>query len=78
VEAPAGLLFSRWIRLVNKKHIRIVVLKPNKDLHYMNELFGVGKMKPLIDGPYKLEDVPEAFRIFGKSEHKGKLVITLV
>ena len=73
-----ALLFSRWISKINKKHIRIVVLKPNKDLAYMNELFGTGKMKPVIDGPYKLEEVPDAFRIFSKAEHKGKLVITLV
>ena len=55
----------------------IVNLKLNKDLAYMCELFEVGKVKPVIDGPYKLEEVPEAFRVFGNAEHKGKLVIVI-
>jgi NADPH:quinone reductase-like Zn-dependent oxidoreductase len=43
----------------------------------MSELYEAGKMKPVIDGPYKLEAVSEVFRIFSKGEHKGKLVITI-
>ena len=72
-----GLLLGPWISMISKKHIRIVVLKPNKDLVYMNELFEAGKVKPVIDGPYQLNEVPKAFRIFGKGEHKGKVVITM-
>ena len=65
------------ISLISKKHIRIVALKANKDLLYMNDLFETGKVKPVIDGPYKFNEFREAFRIFGKGEHKGKVVITL-
>lgn len=36
-----------------------------------------GKVKPVIDGPYKLSQVPEAFRHFGEGRHKGKVVITV-
>ena len=72
-----ALFLGPWISMINKKHIRIVALKPNKDLTYMNELFEAGKVKPVIDGPYKLDEVPEAFRIFDKAEHKGKIVITI-
>ena len=59
------------------KHVRIVVLKPNKDLAYMNGLFEAGKLQPVIDGPYKLADLPEAFRLFGTGDHKGKIVVTM-
>lgn len=72
-----ALFFRPWISLISKKHIRIVALKLNKDLVYMNELFEAGKIKPVIDGPYKLDQVPQAFRIFGKGEHKVKIVITV-
>ena len=65
------------LRLFSKKNIRIVALKPNKDLDYINELFEEGKIKPVIDGPYKLNEVPEAIRYFGEGKHKGKVVITL-
>jgi NADPH:quinone reductase-like Zn-dependent oxidoreductase len=61
----------------NKKKIRFVVLRPNKDLAYMNELFEAGKVKPVIDGPYRLSEVPEAFQYFGEGHHKGKIVITV-
>ncbi len=72
-----GLLLAPLIRMIYKKHIRIVALKTNKDLDYMNGLFETGKVKAVIDGPYRLDQVPEAFRLFDKGEHKGKIVITI-
>lgn len=72
-----ALLLGPFISMISKKHISIVSLKPNKDLVYMNELFAAGKIKPVIDGPYKLNDFREAFRMFDKGEHKGKVVITM-
>ena len=72
-----ALLLKRWIWLTRKKHIRIVMLKPNKDIAYLNELYEAGKFKPVIDGPYKLEETPAAFRHFGSGKHKGKIVITI-
>lgn len=72
-----ALVVGPWIRLISKKHIRIVALKMNKDLAYMNELFEAGKIKPVIDGPYPLEAAAEAFRHFGKAAHKGKIVFTV-
>jgi NADPH:quinone reductase-like Zn-dependent oxidoreductase len=59
------------------RHVRIVALKPNKDLAYMNELFEAGKLAPVIDGPYQLADVREAFRLFGTGDHKGKIIVTM-
>jgi NADPH:quinone reductase-like Zn-dependent oxidoreductase len=72
-----AFILGPLISIFSKKKIRIVVLKPNKDLAYMNELFEAGKVKPVIDGPFKLNEVPEAMRYFGEGNHKGKVVITL-
>jgi len=72
-----ALLLGPLVSMIFKKKIRIVALKPNKDLAYINGLYESGKLKPVIDGPYKLEEVAEAFRHFGKGEHKGKIVITV-
>ena len=72
-----ALLLGPLISRISKKQIRIVMLKPNKDLGYMNELFEAGKVKAVIDGPYRLNEFREAFRIFENAEHKGKVVITM-
>jgi NADPH:quinone reductase-like Zn-dependent oxidoreductase len=71
------LIFGPMISRFYNKHVRITTLKPNKDLAYMNELFEAGKLVPVIDGPYKLADVPEAFRHFGTGDHKGKIIVTI-
>lgn len=71
------LLIAPFISKITKKRIRIVALKPNKDLVYMNELFEAGKVKPVIEGPFKFDQFHEAFRIFEQGEHKGKVVITM-
>ena len=63
--------------MISKKNIRIVGLKQNKDLDYMNELFETGKVKPVIDGHYRIDDLPKALRLFGEGTHKGKVVITV-
>ncbi len=65
------------ISLVTRKRVRLVALKQNKDLAYINELLETGKVKPVIDGPYTFDRVPEAFRLFSTAHHKGKIVITL-
>lgn len=72
-----ALVVGWWISIIHKKHIRIVALKPNKDLEYMNGLFESGKLKIVIDGPYKLHELADAMKLFGKAAHKGKVVITV-
>ncbi|MBF0351300.1 MAG: NAD(P)-dependent alcohol dehydrogenase [SAR324 cluster bacterium] len=71
-------LLGPLISLFSKKRMCVVILKPNKDLAYMNDLFEAGKVKPVIDEKsYTLSDVPEAFRYYGEGQHKGKVVITV-
>jgi NADPH:quinone reductase-like Zn-dependent oxidoreductase len=41
----------------------------------MKELFEAGKVVPVIDGPYKLSELPEAMRYFGEGRHKGKVLL---
>ena len=72
-----ALLLGPWIWMTKRKSIRIVALKPNKGLAYMKELVEARQVVPVIDGPYTLSEVPEAFRHFGDGRHKGKVVITL-
>lgn len=72
-----ALILGPWISMISKKKIVIVALKPNKDLAYMNDLFEAGNIKPVLDGPYKLKEVPDAFRLLGAGVHKGKVIISV-
>lgn len=72
-----ALFVGPWISMTQGKNIRIVVLKANKDLAYMAELVEAGKVAPVIDGPYKLSEVRDAFRRFGEGRHKGKVVFAV-
>lgn len=65
------------IRRLGKKHFRLVMLKQNRDLPYLCELFEAGKFVPVIDGPYKFSEAREAFRHFMAAEHKGKVIVTI-
>ena len=73
-----AFILKPFISLTTKKAVEIVMLKPNKDLAYMNDLFKMGKIKPVIDGHYRLEEVPAAFKVFAEAAHKGKIVISVI
>jgi NADPH:quinone reductase-like Zn-dependent oxidoreductase len=59
------------------KPFRLIALKQNRDLPYLNERFEAGQLVPVIDGPYTLSDAREAFRHFGAGNHQGKIVFDL-
>jgi NADPH:quinone reductase-like Zn-dependent oxidoreductase len=54
------------ISMTTSKKMGILMHKPNKDLAFMKELFGTGKVKPVIDEHYPLSEVAEALRYFGE------------
>lgn len=62
---------------LSRKHLRVVALKPNKDLAFVNQLFDAGKLVPVIDRTYPLADVREAFRRLATGDHLGKVVVTI-
>ncbi|MDJ0622432.1 MAG: NAD(P)-dependent alcohol dehydrogenase [Desulfocapsaceae bacterium] len=57
--------------------LHMVGYKANKDLEYLVDLFNAGKIKPVIDKCFSLEETADAFRYFGDGSFKGKVVITL-
>ncbi len=48
-----------------------------KDLLFMKKLLEAGKVKPVIDRRYKLNEVPEAIRYLEEGHARGKVVITV-
>jgi NADPH:quinone reductase-like Zn-dependent oxidoreductase len=55
----------------------LVAEGPNKGLADLKELIEDGKLLPVIDKVYRLNEVPEALFYFGEGRHKGKIVITM-
>jgi len=43
----------------------------------MKELFEAGKVVPIIDRRYPLNETAEALRYFGEGHARGKVVITV-
>lgn len=74
--AQVGLL-GPWIGRLIKKRVFLVMLKPNKGLPYLCELFEAGMLLPVIDGPYRFSNAREAIRHFEAARHRGKIVITI-
>jgi NADPH:quinone reductase-like Zn-dependent oxidoreductase len=48
-----------------------------KDLTVLADMMQSGKVKPVIDRTYKLEQVPDAIRYVEQGHAKGKVVISV-
>lgn len=70
------LLASPIVSLLYKRKMKIVALKPNKDLPYVNQLYNDGKLKAVIDQTFPLERAKDAMKYYESAQHKGKVVIT--
>ena len=72
------LLLGPMISKKERKNMNILVHKPNKqDQNFLQELFVAGKLEPIIDKRYSLNQVGEAIQYLGEGNAKGKVVICL-
>lgn len=68
-------IISKLLPLFSSKRIRIVALKANQDLDQLSDLFELGTLVPVIDGPYPFEELPKLMQVFAEGKHHGKLVV---
>ncbi len=72
------LFLGPWIKRTTGKNIRILAVPQNsKDLIAITELCEAGKIIPVIDRRYPLNETPEALRHVSEGRAKGKVVITM-
>jgi len=86
VGAPDG----RWIsplprvlqalvmsRLGSQSLVMLIAKRSQEDLIILRDLLAAGKVIPVIDRGYKLEEVPEAIRYLEAGHARGKVIITV-
>jgi NADPH:quinone reductase-like Zn-dependent oxidoreductase len=72
------LLLGGLIKRATGKTVRLLVVpQNNKDLRAITELCVAGKIKPVIDKRYPLQDAQEAMRYILAGYAKGKVVLTV-
>ncbi|WP_160725847.1 NAD(P)-dependent alcohol dehydrogenase [Bacillus sp. USDA818B3_A] len=73
-----AMVLGPWVTMTGSRKMGTFLQRANqKDLVYLKDLVESGKVKPIIDKCYKLNEVPEAFRYFEEGRAQGKVVITM-
>ena len=66
-----------WSWFISQKFIFFIAKLNKQDLTLLSELMATGKVTPVIDKCYSLNQVPEAIRYLSEHHARGKVVITL-
>jgi NADPH:quinone reductase-like Zn-dependent oxidoreductase len=71
------MLLGSWISSEGRKMTNLA-MKPDKaDLTYIKELIESGKVSPVIDKSFPLNELPEALQYYSEGRSRGKVVVTI-
>lgn len=75
---PLRMLRGVWIELTSSKKVKFALAADNeKDLNFLASLVESGKVKPVIDRIYPLEETAEAHRYVEQGLKKGSVIISV-
>jgi NADPH:quinone reductase-like Zn-dependent oxidoreductase len=73
------MMLGQLISMAGNKKFSSMMAQPNsKDLEFVKDLIEAGKIAPVIDRSYPLQELPDAMRYLEDGHAKGKIVITMV
>lgn len=71
-----ALLLGSFLSLLGRKKVAFFIAKVNqKDLIFLRDLLGSGKVRPVIDRDYPLSKTAEALRYLAEGHAQGKVVL---
>jgi NADPH:quinone reductase-like Zn-dependent oxidoreductase len=75
---PAALFISLYNRLIYGKILTSGNMRSNpEDFEKIETLFKQGKLNPYVEKTFQIDQAQEAFRIFEKGKHRGKIIIRI-
>jgi NADPH:quinone reductase-like Zn-dependent oxidoreductase len=61
----------------SQRLVNLSAMSDHEDLAFVGQLIEAGKVVPVVDRSYPLDEVPEALRYYGEGHSRGKVVITV-
>ncbi len=75
---PSIVISKMYNRLIYGKTLTSANMRAEaEDFEEMEKLFREGKLNPYVEKTFPFEQAPDAFRMFEKGSHRGKMVIRI-
>ena len=71
------MLLGPWVSNEGRKMTNLVMKPDKEDLTYLKELIETGKVSPVIDKSYPLNELAQALQYYAEGRSRGKVVVTI-